>query len=167
MNRIFGALCVLLLLASTRLSSESPLAASPGFAKPDTMEIQPQSSQSAASPTPPKSGNNPGGQAGNPSASGNNPGGQAGNPSATTGSGKATGASGSANPANESSAGSASMASMGTARRLYSGMTISVELAQPLDAKKSKPGDEVLAVATKDLEPYYGVVIPRGSKVIG
>ena len=47
------------------------------------------------------------------------------------------------------------------------GTIIPAELAKSLDAKKAKPGSEVVAKTTQDLTANGQVIIPRGSKIIG
>lgn len=47
------------------------------------------------------------------------------------------------------------------------GTIILAELAKSLDAKKAKPGSEVVAKTTQDLTANGQVIIPRGSKVVG
>jgi hypothetical protein len=45
---------------------------------------------------------------------------------------------------------------------------IPVELTKTIDAKKAKPGDEVVAKVTMDLKTNSGeVVVPKGTKVVG
>lgn len=53
------------------------------------------------------------------------------------------------------------------ASQLQSGSTIHAVLTKPVDAKKSKPGDEVVAKSTEDVKSQGHVVIPRGSKIVG
>jgi hypothetical protein len=50
---------------------------------------------------------------------------------------------------------------------LTSGTTINTALAKPVDSKKAKPGDEVVATTSQDVKSNGKVVIPRGSKLIG
>jgi hypothetical protein len=50
---------------------------------------------------------------------------------------------------------------------LTSGTTINTALAKPIDSKKAKPGDEVVATASQDVRANGKVVIPKGSKVVG
>lgn len=40
-------------------------------------------------------------------------------------------------------------------------------LVKPVDARKNKPGDEVVAKSTQDVKSEGRVVIPKGSKIIG
>jgi hypothetical protein len=47
------------------------------------------------------------------------------------------------------------------------GTVIPAELAKSIDAKKAKPGDQVLAKTSQDLLSGGQVVIARGSKIIG
>jgi len=51
--------------------------------------------------------------------------------------------------------------------QLTSGSTFQAELVKPIDARKSKPGDEVVAKTTQDVKSDGQVVIPKGSKLIG
>src|SRR5262252_2968618 len=50
---------------------------------------------------------------------------------------------------------------------LKSGTTIQAELVKPIDAKKSKVGDEVIAEATQDVKSGGKVVVPTGSTLVG
>jgi hypothetical protein len=50
---------------------------------------------------------------------------------------------------------------------MANGSTIKAELTKPLDAKKNKVGDQVMARTTEDVKSGGQVVIPRGSKLIG
>lgn len=50
---------------------------------------------------------------------------------------------------------------------LQAGSTVQAELAKPIDARKSKVGDEVLAKTTHDVKSEGHVVIPKGSKLFG
>jgi hypothetical protein len=71
--------------------------------------------------------------------------------------------------ASQSAAASASnAATQSTAsNQLAAGSTIQATLAKSVDARKSKPGDEVVAKTTSDVKSNGQVVIPRGSKIIG
>ncbi len=51
--------------------------------------------------------------------------------------------------------------------QLQAGSTVQAELAKPLDARKNKVGDEVIAKTTHDLKSQGRVVIPKGSKLVG
>jgi hypothetical protein len=53
------------------------------------------------------------------------------------------------------------------ASQLHAGSTVQATLAKPVDAKKSKVGDEVLARTTYDVKSEGHVVIPKGSKLVG
>ena len=45
---------------------------------------------------------------------------------------------------------------------------IPVQLTQTIDAKKAKPGDEVVAKVTMDLKTNSGeVIVPKDTKVVG
>jgi poly-gamma-glutamate capsule biosynthesis protein CapA/YwtB (metallophosphatase superfamily) len=50
---------------------------------------------------------------------------------------------------------------------LKSGTTIQAELVKPIDAKKSKVGDEVIAKTTEDVKSGGKVVVPTGSTLVG
>jgi hypothetical protein len=53
------------------------------------------------------------------------------------------------------------------ASQLQAGSTVQAELVKPVDARKSKVGDEVLAKTTHDVKSERHVVIPKGSKLVG
>ena len=53
------------------------------------------------------------------------------------------------------------------ANSLSSGTIIQAELSKSVDAKKAKQGDQVTAKTTEDVRGNSGVVIPKGSKLIG
>jgi type IV secretory pathway VirB10-like protein len=50
---------------------------------------------------------------------------------------------------------------------LAAGTTIPATLSKPIDARKAKSGDQVVAKTTQDVRSDSGVVIPRGSRLIG
>jgi hypothetical protein len=50
---------------------------------------------------------------------------------------------------------------------LANGTTINAVLVDPVDARKNKPGDAVVAKTTQDVKSDGQVVIPKGSRVIG
>lgn len=54
-----------------------------------------------------------------------------------------------------------------TASQLQSGSSIHAILEKPVDARKNKPGDQVVAKANEDVKSEGKVVLPRGSKIIG
>jgi hypothetical protein len=54
-----------------------------------------------------------------------------------------------------------------TASQLQSGSTIHATLVKPLDARKNRPGDQVMAKTAEDVRSNGRVVIPRGSKIVG
>ena len=54
-----------------------------------------------------------------------------------------------------------------SASPLKSGTIIQAELVKPVDAKKSKVGDEVIATTTKDVTANGKVIVPSGSKLVG
>ena len=45
--------------------------------------------------------------------------------------------------------------------------TVQAELTKPLDARKNKPGDEVIAKTTQDVKSDGKVVLPKGSRIAG
>src|SRR5712692_3937186 len=53
------------------------------------------------------------------------------------------------------------------ASHLQAGSAVQAELVKPVDAKKNKVGDEVVAKTTHDVKSEGHVVIPKGSKLIG
>jgi len=63
--------------------------------------------------------------------------------------------------------GAASSAASKTSLSVPSGTTVQVELIKPADARKAKPGDEVVAKVTQDVKSDDKVVLPKGSKVMG
>src|SRR6266403_4978837 len=54
-----------------------------------------------------------------------------------------------------------------SASRLQSGSTVQAELSKPVDCRKNKPGDEVIAKTTQDVKSDGKVVLPKGSKIVG
>ena len=54
-----------------------------------------------------------------------------------------------------------------SASPLKSGTTVQAELVKPVDAKKSKVGDEVIATTTQDVTAGGKLIVPRGSKLVG
>src|SRR5438105_8901640 len=50
---------------------------------------------------------------------------------------------------------------------LAAGTTIPATLSKPVDARKAKPGDEISAKTTQEVRSASGVVIPRGSRLVG
>jgi hypothetical protein len=50
---------------------------------------------------------------------------------------------------------------------LPAGITLQAELIKPVDARKNKPGDEVLAKVTLDVKVNGSVVIAKGSRLVG
>jgi hypothetical protein len=53
------------------------------------------------------------------------------------------------------------------ASQLHAGGTVQAELVKPVDAKKNKVGDAVIAKTTHDVKSEGRVVIPKGSKLVG
>ncbi len=73
-----------------------------------------------------------------------------------------------ANGSNSSSASiSGSPVNAHSAGSLAAGTTIPATLSKPIDARKAKSGDQVTAKTTQDIRSNAGVVIPRGSRLIG
>ena len=54
-----------------------------------------------------------------------------------------------------------------TASQLQSGSSIHATLEKPVDARRNKPGDQVVAKTNEDVKSEGKVVIPRGSKIVG
>jgi hypothetical protein len=50
---------------------------------------------------------------------------------------------------------------------LAAGSTIHATLAKPVDARHSKPGDQVMAKTTENVKSEGQVVLPKGSKIVG
>lgn len=67
---------------------------------------------------------------------------------------------------NSASVNGASVNSSG-AGSLAAGTTIPATLTKPIDARKAKSGDQVVAKTTQDVRSDSGVVIPRGSRLVG
>jgi hypothetical protein len=53
------------------------------------------------------------------------------------------------------------------AGQLQAGSTVQAELTKPVDARKNKPGDEVVAKTTQDVKSNGQTVLPKGSKLVG
>jgi len=66
-----------------------------------------------------------------------------------------------------SSSASASANKKGASASLANGSTMKAELTRPVDAKKAKVGDRVMARTTQDVKSEGKVVLRRGSKLIG
>lgn len=58
-------------------------------------------------------------------------------------------------------------AQVASAGELQAGSTMQAQLTKPLDARKNKAGDEVIAKTTQDVKSDGHVVIPKGSKLVG
>ena len=54
-----------------------------------------------------------------------------------------------------------------SAGQLQAGSTVQAELTRPVDARKNKPGDEVMARTTQDVKSNGYTVLPKGSKIVG
>ena len=77
-------------------------------------------------------------------------------------------ASASANGRNDSSTSvNGNSVNTSSAGALAAGTTIPATLSKPVDARKAKSGDEVMAKTTQDVRSDSGVVIPRGSRLVG
>lgn len=77
-------------------------------------------------------------------------------------------ASPAAPPAPDSAPTGASQAPAAGTTRIAPGSVIPVELTKTIDAKKAKPGDEVVAIVTMDLKTNKGeVIVPKDTKVMG
>ncbi len=57
--------------------------------------------------------------------------------------------------------------SAGASNSLVAGTTIDAVLSKPLDSRKCKPGDQVIATASKDVKSDGKVVVRKGSRLIG
>jgi hypothetical protein len=53
------------------------------------------------------------------------------------------------------------------AGQVQAGSTVQAELTKPVDARKNKPGDEVVAKTTQDMKSSGHTVLPKGSKLVG
>jgi hypothetical protein len=58
-------------------------------------------------------------------------------------------------------------AQVANANQLQAGGTVQAELVKPVDAKKNKVGDQVIAKTTHDVKSDGHVVVPKGSKLVG
>jgi hypothetical protein len=66
-----------------------------------------------------------------------------------------------------SHSGKNSSASAASSNQLASGTAIPATLDKPVDARKAKPGDQVVAKTTQNVKSNGTVVVPKGSKLIG
>jgi len=66
-----------------------------------------------------------------------------------------------------SSATTATQANANTSATAQGGLVVPVELAKSIDSKKAKVGDEVTAKVLSDVRSTRGVVIQKGSKLMG
>jgi hypothetical protein len=87
------------------------------------------------------------------------------NASASSGASAQAGGSG-AQVSGANSASSSTQAGQNSAN-LSKGTAVNAALSQPLDARKSKPGDPVTARATDSAKSDGRVIIPKGSKLVG
>ncbi len=69
--------------------------------------------------------------------------------------------------ASEQTAAHATSSAGKAAAQVAEGTTIQAVLAKPLDSRKSKVGDEVVAKATQDVKSNGQVVIPKGTRLLG
>jgi hypothetical protein len=53
------------------------------------------------------------------------------------------------------------------ANQLQAGSTVQAELTKPVDVRKNKIGDEVVAKTTHDVKSEGNVILPKGTKVVG
>jgi hypothetical protein len=51
--------------------------------------------------------------------------------------------------------------------QLASGSAIHAQLEKPVDARKCKPGDEVVAKTTQSVKSHGEVIVPKGSRIVG
>ena len=58
-------------------------------------------------------------------------------------------------------------AQLASSSQLQAGSTIQAELVKPLDVKRNRVGDEVIARTTHDVKSDGQVVVPKGSKLVG
>jgi hypothetical protein len=83
-------------------------------------------------------------------------------------SGVQAGSNSSANAAQETAiSGKNGRAQAATAGQLQAGSTVQAELTKPVDVRKNKPGDEVVAKTTQDVKSNGQTVLPKGSKIVG
>jgi hypothetical protein len=69
--------------------------------------------------------------------------------------------------ASQETSASAAKSGAQAASELQAGSTVQAELVKPVDARKNKVGDEVVAKTTHDVKSNGHVVIPTGSKLVG
>jgi hypothetical protein len=69
--------------------------------------------------------------------------------------------------ASQETSASAAKSGAQAASALQAGSTVQAQLEKPVDARKNKVGDEVVAKTTHDVKSNGQVVIPKGSKLIG
>jgi hypothetical protein len=83
-------------------------------------------------------------------------------------SGVQAGSNSSANAAQETAfPGKNGQAQEATEGKLQAGSTVQAELTKPVDARKNKTGDEVVAKTTQDVKSNGQTVLPKGSKIVG
>src|SRR5882672_10587715 len=69
--------------------------------------------------------------------------------------------------ASQEAAASGKNGEVSAANQLAAGSTVQAELTKPVDVRKNKPGDEVVAKTTQDVKSDGHVVLPKGSKIVG
>jgi hypothetical protein len=67
----------------------------------------------------------------------------------------------------EQAAGHATSSAGNAGAQVAQGTTIQAVLAKPVDSRKSKVGDEVVAKATQDVKSNGQVVVPKGTRLLG
>ncbi|HEY6181818.1 MAG TPA: hypothetical protein VIW67_06195 [Terriglobales bacterium] len=58
-------------------------------------------------------------------------------------------------------------ASASAANQLHAGSTVQAELTKPVDVRKNKVGDDVVAKTSHDVKSEGKVVLPKGSRIVG
>jgi hypothetical protein len=69
--------------------------------------------------------------------------------------------------ASQATAVSEKNAQVSGASHLQAGSTLQAQLVKPVDAKKNKVGDEVIAKTTHDVKSEGHLVVPKGSRLVG
>lgn len=90
-----------------------------------------------------------------------------GQTSATAGQSSAQAEGNASAAASQAAQASEKNAQVASAGQLQAGSTVQAELVKPVDARKNKVGDEVLAKTTHDLKSEGRVVVPKGAKLVG
>jgi hypothetical protein len=81
--------------------------------------------------------------------------------------GKSGAQASSSTSASQSTSAAARNGQMQSGAQLQTGSTVQAELTKPIDVRKNKPGDEIIAKTTQDVRSKGHVIVPRGSKIIG